>query len=135
MDNSTKQFLIRLASLVAAGLISFYAFALFDGRAVFPIELQSGVVTFLLVVLAVAGPAVAGLISTRASNRNSNINAQETQHMVQAATKQATQQIKDYHENGGGDKLAAKVVAQVEPLIAATPRDPESQDRATDRRS
>lgn len=130
MSTSTKDFVIRVVAvgavlflLVAGGL---YAQALFEGRAVFPVELQSAIVGALVVIIGMLGPATAAWISTRASNRN----AAQTQAVVQ----QEAEGIKEFHKNGGGDALATKLLERVEPVIREGDRRNDAPNDTGDRR-
>lgn len=105
MSDSTKNFAIRAAVIVAAIAVIAYVAALYQGMAVIPESVQT---QFWIIVmgLLIAG---ASTISARISNRN----AQQTQDKVDDAVIEIKRTIAD----GGGDVIAHKTVSALAPLI------------------
>lgn len=109
MSDSTKNFAIRAAVIVAAIAVIAYVAALYQGMAVIPESVQT---QFWIIVmgLLIAG---ASTISARISNRN----AQQTQDKVDEKVDEAVTEIKATITNGGGDVIAHKTVSALAPLI------------------
>lgn len=113
MNERTKQVLIVLAGITAAFLVILFAFAVYQGVATVPAELQTAIIGLLVAAIG-AGSVYLNTRSNAATRENSDRNAERTQAKVQQVS---TDLHNGLREEFG--KTAADLVNRQAEVVAA----------------